>query len=147
MKHLGAIAFAALLAAGIGPDGHAAEGVGGQAVTLAQASPGSGAGGYDPMARPINPMMPGTPSGEDGGVPLNPELGNLPDTPGAEEPFYLCSACHSVAIIKQQRLSDARWDYLWTWMIEEQGMPEQDPETRETILSYLKRHFSSERRP
>jgi hypothetical protein len=101
------------------------------------------AGGYDPMARPVNPMAPGTSSKPD--VQLNPELGNLPDTAGAEETFYLCTACHSAAIIRQQRLSDARWDYLWNWMVEKQGMPEQDPETRETVLSYLKRHFSSQR--
>jgi hypothetical protein len=105
-------------------------------------------GGYDPLARPVNPMIPGQQGAPQAGQPeveLNPELGNLPDTPGAEETFYLCSACHSVAIIKQQRISDARWDYLWNWMIETQGMPEQDAETKATILSYLKRHFSSER--
>lgn len=73
---------------------------------------------------------------------LSSEYGNLPDTPGVEETFYLCSACHSVAIIKQQRVPPSRWDYLWSWMIEKQGMPEQDPETKQTILSYLKRHFA-----
>lgn len=101
--------------------------------------------GYDPLARPANPMTPGQPPTGESDVKLNPELGNLPDTPGAEETFYLCSACHSLAIVKQQRISSARWDYLWTWMIEEQGMPEQDPETREKILTYLERHFSWER--
>lgn len=106
---------------------------------------GAGAAGpYDPMARPANPMVPGGPAPGPDAEP-NPDFGNLPDTPGMEDTYYLCSACHSVAIIRQQRLSDARWDYLWTWMIEEQGMPEQDPETKETILSYLKRHFSSQR--
>lgn len=96
-------------------------------------------GGYDPMRR-------ATPS-PDAAKRLegNPEFEDLPDAPGAEETYYLCSACHSIALVKQQRLSDARWDYLWTWMIEEQGMPEQDDETRDTILSYLKQHFSSER--
>jgi hypothetical protein len=75
----------------------------------------------------------------------NPELGGLPVAPGAEDTYYLCSACHSVALIKQQSLSDARWDYLWNWMIEEQGMPDQDAETKDSILSYLKTYFSSER--
>lgn len=75
----------------------------------------------------------------------NPELEGLPDAPGAEETFYLCSACHSIALVKQQRLSDERWDYLWNWMIKEQGMPEQDEETREAVLDYLKKHFSSTR--
>lgn len=112
---------------------------------------GALAQGYDPMARrgaPGTPLFPET--GQKGttgrgGVALNPELGNLPDTPGAEETYYLCSACHSLAIVKQQHIADARWDYLWDWMVEEQGMPEQEPETKALILSYLKRHFSSER--
>lgn len=56
-----------------------------------------------------------------------------------------CIACHSTAIIKQQRISDARWEYLWDWMVDDQGMPETDAETKETILTYLKTHFSSER--
>lgn len=107
--------------------------------------------GYDPMARApaaTSPMLPrAAPAGRergDGAKP-NPELGNLPGTPGVEDTFYLCTACHSAAIIKQQRISDARWDYLWGWMVREQGMPEQDSETKQRIMSYLKRHFSSDR--
>ncbi|WP_192876669.1 cytochrome C-552 [Paracoccus jeotgali] len=75
----------------------------------------------------------------------DPELGGLPDAPGAEETFYQCVACHSTEIIKQQHVTDARWDDLWHWMIEEQGMIPPDDETRDQILSYLKTHFSSER--
>jgi hypothetical protein len=97
--------------------------------------------GYDPMrprggatAEPSEPAPPG-----------NPELGGIPDAPGAEETFYLCSACHSIAMVTQQRLTDQRWDYLWDWMIRVQGMPEQDEETRQAILGYLKTHFSAER--
>ncbi|MFO7483736.1 cytochrome C-552 [Oceanibaculum nanhaiense] len=104
--------------------------------------------GYNPLARPgFNPLAPGTPSGQSPGkqVEGNPELGGLPDGKGAEETFYACTACHSAAIIKQQHISDARWDDLWTWMIETQGMPEYPPEDKELILGYLKQHFSSER--
>lgn len=95
--------------------------------------------GYDPMRRSIPaPDVQDRPE-------ENPELGGLPDAPGAEDTYYLCSACHSIALVKQQRLTDARWDYLWSWMIEEQGMPEPDDETREAILGYLKKYYSSER--
>lgn len=118
-------------------------------------SPPADAQGYDPMrpstsaapARPgYDPMQRGG-AGEPSGPPAegNPELGGLPDGPGAEETYYLCSACHSIRMVTQQRITDARWDYLWDWMIREQNMPEQDAETRETILGYLKTHFSSER--
>ncbi|WP_026379140.1 hypothetical protein [Afifella pfennigii] len=75
----------------------------------------------------------------------NPELGGLPDAPGAETTYYLCTACHSIRIVTQQRLTDARWDYLWRWMQEEQGMPSQDEQTKRTVLGYLKEHFSAER--
>lgn len=105
----------------------------------------------DPMRPAINPMAPATPmAGPEYDDPVavpNPEFDNLPDGPGAEDTYYQCIACHSTAIIRQQHLSDARWDYLWTWMVEEQGMYEPDDETREIILNYLKTHFSSERRP
>ena len=75
----------------------------------------------------------------------NPEFDGLPNGPGAEETYYQCVACHSTEIIKQQRITDLRWDELWTWMVEEQGMVEPDEETRQVILSYLKENFSSER--
>lgn len=97
--------------------------------------------GYDPMAPRAQP--PAQPGSEP--VPTNPEYENLPDTPGMEETYFQCVACHSMAIIKQQHVTDARWDYLWRWMVEEQGMFEPDEETKEVVLNYLKQHFSSER--
>jgi hypothetical protein len=86
------------------------------------------------------PALPGVaaPAGD-------PEFGDLPPGPGMEDTYYQCVACHSTAIIRQQRLTDARWDYLWDWMIEAQGMQDVEPEIREEILAYLKTHFSSER--
>ena len=95
--------------------------------------------GYDPM-RPAMPT-PGAAAQPEG----NPEFDGLIDAPGAEETFYMCSACHSIALVKQQRLTDARWDYLWRWMIKEQGMADGGEELRETILGYLKEHYSSQR--
>jgi hypothetical protein len=102
---------------------------------------------YDPMRPAGNPLTPAMPAPDAGApaVELDPELGNLPVGPGAEDTYYQCIACHSTAIIRQQRLTDARWDYLWTWMVEDQGMYEPDEETKEVILTYLKTHFSSER--
>lgn len=95
--------------------------------------------GYDPM-RPATPS-PGPSTKPEG----NPELGDLIDAPGVEETYYMCSACHSIALVRQQRLTDARWDYLWTWMIEEQGMADPGEELQEMILGYLKEHYSSQR--
>lgn len=124
------------------------------AAAVATAAGLATAQGFDPMAPRggggFNPMLPGggrpaAPARPEAAVPLASEFGNLPDTPGVEETYYLCSACHSMSIVTQQTLTDARWDYTWTWMVEEQGMPEMDEETKELILSYLKRHFSAER--
>ena len=75
----------------------------------------------------------------------NADFGGLPDGLGAEDTYYQCVACHSTEIIKQQRVSDARWSELWTWMVEAQGMVEPDENTKHVILTYLKQNFSSER--
>lgn len=116
----------------------------------------------DPMGTP-NPMMPnpGAPMSPMSIAPMqpfgglgaqpetpverDPDFANLPVGPGIEEVYYSCTACHSAQTFAQQRLTDARWDYLWDWMIEEQGMPDYGPESREVILEYLTTHFSSER--
>lgn len=105
----------------------------------ALASKSVGSDPLDPMAALRAPM--------DGAVIAeeNPELGGLPNGLGAEDTYYQCVACHSVEIIKQQRISDYRWDELWTWMIKQQGMVEPDEDTKHVILTYLKENFSAER--
>jgi hypothetical protein len=97
---------------------------------------------YDPMsaAQGLLPMDDDTTT-----VAVDPDFDNLPATEGMEDTYYQCSACHSTAIIKQQHLTDARWNYLWGWMVNEQGMHEPDDDTKDVILAYLMRHFSSER--
>lgn len=102
---------------------------------------------FDPMRPAPNPLAPmaTSPSSNSAETPTDPELGDLPIGVGAEETYYQCIACHSTAIIRQQRLTDARWDYLWGWMIDEQGMYEPDDETKAIVMEYLKTHFSSER--
>lgn len=64
-----------------------------------------------------------------------------PAGPGQAETGALCNSCHSLAIVKQQRLSRDSWDALLTWMVEEQGMAAQAPERRALILDYLVAHF------
>ena len=64
-----------------------------------------------------------------------------PQGPGREEAFYLCSACHSLAIVKQQGLDRASWDELLVWMVEEQGMDELEPDERVLILDFLAANF------
>lgn len=103
--------------------------------------------GFDPMRPAPNPLTPMSvaPSATTTQTATDAELGDLPVGVGAEETYYQCTACHSTAIIRQQRLTDARWDYLWDWMIDEQGMYDPDEETKKMVMEYLKTHFSSER--
>lgn len=113
-------------------------------------------GNLDPMqalrgrpagSNPLDPMsaLSSAASGAKEAVAGNVDFEGLPDTPGAEETYYQCVACHSTEIIKQQRVTDLRWDELWDWMAKSQGMDEPDEETKQVILAYLKQHFSSER--
>lgn len=69
------------------------------------------------------------------------DLGGLPPGPGQEETLYLCSACHSIKLVTQQTLSRKRWDKTLEWMVEEQGMPEPEPDERARILNYLAEHY------
>ena len=64
-----------------------------------------------------------------------------PAGPGQAETGQQCNACHSLAIVKQQKLTRERWDQLLHWMVSEQGMPEPEPERRAVILEYLVTHF------
>jgi cytochrome c len=75
-----------------------------------------------------------------------PDFGpGWPAGPGQVETGRLCGACHSLAIVKQQRLSRAAWDRLLTWMVAEQGMAEPAPERRALMLEYLVTHFGPPR--
>lgn len=66
----------------------------------------------------------------------------LPPGEGREVVEGLCSGCHSIRLVTQQRLPRERWDDLLDWMVAEQGMPEPDAETRELVLDYLGSHLS-----
>jgi hypothetical protein len=95
----------------------------------------------------VAPMQPlgGLAGQPETAVERDPNFGNLPVGPGMEDTFYMCTACHSAQTFAQQRLTDERWNYLWDWMIESQGMPDYGEEMREIITGYLTTHFSSQR--
>ena len=68
-----------------------------------------------------------------------------PEGRGREETGYACIVCHSLAIVKQQRLSRDDWDELLEWMVEEQGMAPLSPERRRIVLDYLSAYFNVDR--
>ena len=71
------------------------------------------------------------------------DFGGLPPGEGQQEVYGICSACHSLMIVKQQRLSREAWLDVLTWMTEKQNMPPLPDETRERIASYLAEHYGT----
>ena len=61
----------------------------------------------------------------------------LPKGPHRDVVEDNCTACHSAAIILQNRMHRKRWDETITWMQDEQGMMDLSPQTRSQILDYL----------
>ena len=51
--------------------------------------------------------------------------------------LFFWPSCHSLTTVQQQRLSRKTWGKTLVWMIEEQGMPEPEPEQYARILDYL----------
>jgi hypothetical protein len=73
--------------------------------------------------------------------PTDPFGNDWPTGPGRELTGYICDTCHSLAIVKQQGLSQADWDDLLDWMTEEQGMAQLRTADRAIVLNYLSTHF------
>lgn len=65
----------------------------------------------------------------------------LPEGPYRDEVFYLCTACHSSRLVRNQAMSRERWDETLTWMSERHGMPELQGEERKRVLDYLTAHL------
>ncbi len=70
----------------------------------------------------------------------------LPPGEGVEEVYYNCIACHSLRTVTNGAYSREVWDELLDWMVESQGMWELDPDTRETVLTYLAEHIGPDTR-
>lgn len=92
--------------------------------------------GYDPMASLRGLDAPAVPTDQ-------PTLGGLPAGPAQGMTLGLCGMCHSIRLVTQQRLPAYRWDELWDWMIEKQGMPNVGPVVKKQVTDYLKKHFSA----
>jgi Quinohemoprotein amine dehydrogenase A, alpha subunit, haem binding len=65
---------------------------------------------------------------------IDPQLPKGPHRDVVEE---TCTACHSAAIILQNRMSRKRWDETINWMQNEQGLMDLSPQVRKQILDYL----------
>lgn len=72
------------------------------------------------------------------------EWQGLPEGEGRETLYFNCIACHSTAIIQQQRLNERVWDDVLQWMITDMGWPEPPEEDYQLILDYLVEHFGQD---
>lgn len=101
--------------------------------------------GEVPFVTYFNTLDPSHKVSESGTVPSafdpNDEYWGLPRDEGVDYVAGYCAACHSLQIVMQQRRSEKRWHELIDWMINTQGMPPPDDETRKEIEGYLGRNF------
>lgn len=61
----------------------------------------------------------------------------LPKGPHRDVVEETCTACHSAAIILQNRMNRKRWDETITWMQDEQELMDLSTKVRNQILDYL----------
>jgi mono/diheme cytochrome c family protein len=83
--------------------------------------------------------------GAAGSAGAAPDYEVLPKGKGRELVFGICNGCHSVKLVVQQGMTRPKWDDTLTWMVEQQGMPELQPEIEKKILDYLATHFGPDR--
>lgn len=69
----------------------------------------------------------------------------LPAGPARDVTFYVCTACHSTALIQRSGFTAEQWDGLMDWMSERQNMPVLNPALRQMIVAYLAEHFPPRR--
>ena len=74
-------------------------------------------------------------------TPQDERLEDLPEAPGRDETFGLCTACHGFRLVSNQGMTRLQWDETLNWMTERHNMPNVQGEERDTILDYLARHY------
>ena len=68
----------------------------------------------------------------------------LPRGPGVEDVYVICGACHSVKLVKQQRMNRDNWADTLEYMVEEQAMEQLDAEDLKLVLDYLAKFLGQE---
>jgi mono/diheme cytochrome c family protein len=73
-------------------------------------------------------------------TPKDEQIEFLPDRPGRDETFGMCTACHAYRLVSNQGMTRDRWSETLTWMTERHGMPDIQEADRDLILDYLATH-------
>jgi len=74
-------------------------------------------------------------------TPKEERMEDLPEGPGREETFALCTACHGFRLVSNQGMSRVQWDETLTWMTVRHRMPDIQGVDRDLILDYLAQHY------
>ncbi len=74
------------------------------------------------------------------------EYKGLPPGKGRDETLGICGACHSMKLVTQQGLSAQTWTDVLEYMVDEQEMPELEPEDHKLIIDYLSKFYGPDRR-
>lgn len=69
----------------------------------------------------------------------------LPAGEGQEETFYICTACHSSALVRAQGMARDAWDRLIDFMQERHNMAPLDAADRKLVVDYLAGAFPPRR--
>jgi hypothetical protein len=96
---------------------------------------------YAPSYAALDPAATAAAEAEVTGFNSADDYGGLPRTTGHETVAAYCASCHTLQIVMAQRQSREGWDYLLTWMAEQQGMAPPPTEVRSEIIDYLAREF------
>lgn len=80
------------------------------------------------------------------GAAQEDSIDDLAPGPGREETFAHCSACHGLAIVRQQGLARERWAETLRVMVERHGMAELERGEIDLILDYLAASFPPRQR-
>ncbi|MSO70545.1 MAG: hypothetical protein EXQ88_00760 [Alphaproteobacteria bacterium] len=80
-------------------------------------------------------------------TPLAETPEDFPPGPGREETFYICTACHSIALVKAQSLSRDAWADTISLMQRRHGLTPLDPALGAQVLDYLSTAFPQRTAP
>jgi len=84
-------------------------------------------------------LSPGGAAAQEEREPEEPTV--FPDGKHRDDVFYVCTACHSSALVKAQGHSRSRWAEVLQIMVDRHGMPPIEGDDLEQTLDYLAEAF------
>lgn len=94
-------------------------------------------GGEAPPEAPMEAPVEAPAEAPEAAIDRSDVVMGLVQAPGRDQVLANCVACHSTALITQNRMSRERWDATLTWMQETQGLWPIAAPDRARILDYL----------